>query len=190
MNRSTLKKVFQNCVVLLETHNEQKRHISAYFRQLNVNSVRYPMFTADYSFMVLPNEYSKNSKPLWFGDRFLIERKSGNTEKGGGFSELRGNLTSGHKLFKAEFQRMTNVSNVYLLIENAKDWNCINKVPTYDQKPGQFEKTLNSFLRNRNEERAKVGSKDVSLVYCGIEDAGLAVMTLIFNFLLEEFKDL
>ncbi len=185
MNKSTLEKVFQNSVVILECHNEQKRHVASFFRHLGVNSVRYPMHTADYSFMVMPDTNLKNKEPLFFGDKFLIERKSGPVKNGGGFSELRSNLFKGHKQFKAEFQRMEKVKDVFLLIENAKDYNCIKKVPPQQLSTERFMQTYDSFIKNRNKDR----EKDIQIVYTSLEDSGKTVMNLIFSYLLEEFKD-
>ena len=187
MNKTELKTVFKNYLVLLECHNEQKRHISDYFKSKGVRVIEYPFFTADYSFMIMPNQWTKNSEPLFYGQKFLIERKSGPGNRGGGFQELWNNLMSGHKQFKAEFQRMNVVKDVTLLIENAQDENCMIKLPKQKTPLSMFKKIYDGFLLNRNKERLELNSKPIKLMFCQLEESGEMVMKLIFEYLSQEF---
>ena len=187
MTITEIKTIFKNYLVLLECHNEQKRHISDYFREKGVRTLEYPMFTADYSFMIMPNGVMKTTTPLYFGEHFLIERKSGSVARGGGFQELRGNLTTGHELFKAEFGRMIAVQEVILLLENTESKECIKKVPPQKMSNETFYKIYDSFIRNRNEKRLELKLEPIKVVYSSLEDAGETVMRLIFDFLVENF---
>jgi hypothetical protein len=176
-----MKTLFKNYIVLLQAHNEKKQHVKQYFESKNVRVMTYPMFTADYTFMVMPNHILNNTEPIYFGNEFLIERKSGNVDTGGGFCELKGNLTTGHKAFKAEFKRMHDVDNIYLLIENAKNQDSINLVPSYKVN---FPQIFYSFIRNRNSER----KKPINLIYTPIQKSGEKVMLLIYNYLAKKYN--
>ena len=187
MNKTELKTVFKNYLVLLECHNEQKRHISDYFKSKGVRTLEYPFFTADYSFMIMPNQWTKNTEPLFYGEKFLIERKSGPENRGGGFQELWNNLMAGHKQFKAEFQRMNSVPDVTLLIENTQGYDCMKKVPRQKTPFAVFKKIYDGFIRNRNKERLALNMDDIKLKYCSIEESGELVMKLIFEYLSNEF---
>ena len=74
---------------------------------------------------------------------------------------------------------MHNVKDVILLIENATSIDDINKIPDMVITTERYKKTFDSFIRNRNEERAK----DIRIVYTSIEDSGETVMKLIFEFI-------
>jgi hypothetical protein len=188
MNTTDHKTIFNNYLVLLECHNEQKRHIRDFFRNRNLRTLEYPMFTADYSFMIMPNKITMNAEPLYFGNKFLIERKSGHPNYGGGFGELKGNLSSGHAEFKAEFQRMTNVKDVILLIENATGFASLD----YCEERGKFtneiyKKSLSTFLQNRNKERAEVGSNEIQIVFTSEIDSGETVAKLIYKYMQQNY---
>jgi hypothetical protein len=184
MNKKELTDIFEKYLVLLECHNEQKRHISAFFKSRNLRTLEYPMFTADYSFMIMPNKITMNAEPLYFGNKFLIERKCGRPNYGGGFAELKGNLSSGHENFKEEFLRMTNVKDVYLLIENATSYMSIN----YCENRGKFtneiyKRAFDTFISNRNRERAEAGSNPIQIVFTSEAESGKTVAKLIWKYL-------
>jgi hypothetical protein len=188
MTSTDLKTIFNNYLVLLECHNEQKRHISDFFKSRNLRTLEYPMFTADYSFMIMPNKITMNAEPLYFGNKFLIERKSGHPNFGGGFAELKGNLSSGHTEFKNEFQRMTNVKDVILLIENATSYRSID----YCENRGKFtnkiyKSVFDSFICNRNMERAEVESNQIQIVFTTEYDSGETVAKLIAKYIQEKY---
>ena len=185
MNNTEIKTIFKNYLVLLECHNEQKRHISDYFRKKGIRTLEYPFFNGDYSFMIMPNSITGNDEPLFFGTKFIIERKSGNIATGGGFQEIKGNLTvtENHKCFKAEFERLANVDNVYLLIENAYSIDDIKKVRQYKLSTSVFIKIFHSFMKKRNQERNELGKKDIEIVYSHIYESGEKVMLLIKSYL-------
>jgi hypothetical protein len=188
MNTTDLKTIFNNYLVLLECHNEQKRHISDFFKSRNLRTLEYPMFTADYSFMIMPNHITMNAEPLYFGNNFLIERKGGRANYGGGFAELKGNLSSGHENFKEEFLRMTNVKDVYLLIENATSYMSLN----YCENRGKFtneiyKRTFDTFITNRNRERAEAGSNPIQIVFTSEADSGETVAKLIWKYMQQNY---
>jgi hypothetical protein len=187
MTKTDIKTLFKNYIVLLVDSNEQKNHIKEYFESKEVRTLQYNMKSADYSFMILPNHLTGNSI-TYFGKEFLIERKSGKVDQGGGFAELRNNLVSGHKQFKAEFKRIENVNNVFLLIENAKDMEGINLVKRGKMPLETFKRIFNTFILNRNKERLDLNKEAIIPCFCPIENSGEAVMVLIFDFLKEFYK--
>lgn len=185
LTKSQVKSMIQKHLVLIEDTREQKTHISNWFESRKLCTTRWKLDKADYTFMLMPNDILKNSHPFYFGDRLLIERKSGDVNKGGGFQELRNNLIgSDHNRIKAEFEAIKKVDNVYLLIENATGANCIDLVPEYKIPKAQFKKTLVTFLNNRNKER----NKPIEVIYCDLKLSGEVVYHLIYEFLIEYFK--
>lgn len=180
MNKTDCRTIIKNYLALLECHNEQKHHINEYFQLKKIRTMSFPFFTGDYSFMILPNHILKNDQPIDFRDKFIIERKSGKLLVGGGFMELRNNIIGKHKEFKSEFQRMTLVDNVFLLIENAECLDDIYKVPNkYRITTHDYAKRFIAFINNRNFER----SNDIKLVYTKIENSGETVLKLIFDYI-------
>ena len=188
MTKTELKTIFQNYLVVLECHNEQKRHVRLYLQSRNIRVLEYPFFTADYSFMIMPNQYSANKEPLFFGNDFLIERKSGVANYGGGYQELANNLRSGHQQFKAEFQRMTEVKHVYLLLENTTSKNDIVKLRYDADNIAVLEKIYQKFLYNRNQERLKAGSNPIEIVHTPLDDSGETIIKLIYKYLINYFQ--
>lgn len=182
MTETQAKTIFRNYLMLVETNNEQKHHIAAYFQQNGIRTVKTPLESADYTFLIFPNHIT-GPELLWFGDKFLIERKSGYLEKGGGFAELRSNLTKGHKQFKAEFERMKDVDEVVLLIENAREAKDIWRVPNQKIHNETFIKIYNTFINHRNEER----KNPIQIEYCHIHKAGETVGRLIKEYLIKNY---
>lgn len=187
LTKTELRKVFQYELILLEDTREQKTHIAKYFEEKKVGVARWRLKQGDYSFMIMPNEIIGNDHPLYFGNEFLIERKSGKEDKGGGFSELRNNLTTGHEAFKAEFARMDEVENVFLLIENAKGEGALFNVLPRRLPNDTFKKIFDKFVLNRNKERLELRKKPISILYNPLEESGAVIMKLIFDYLVERF---
>lgn len=182
MTITDVKTIFRNYLMLVETNNEQKHHISGYFQSHRIRTTKTPLKSADYTFLIFPNHIT-GPELIWFGDKFLIERKSGHIDSGGGYKELRSNLTVGHKQFNAEFERMKDVENVILLLENTTEPKDIWRVPRGKLKEGQFIKTYNTWINRRNEER----KKPIQVEHCYLPFAGEKVMLLIKDYLIKNY---
>ena len=189
LSKTEIRQVLQHDLILLEDTREQKTHISDFFRKHKVGVTRWRIKQGDYTFLIMPNDVTKNEQPIFFGDEFLIERKSGRADKGGGFSELKNNLTQtgNHNAFKEEFGRMLNVVCVNLLIENATGVQSIFDTIERKLKNVTFEKIFNSFIRKRNESRLELKLKPINVVFSPLEEAGKCVMELIFDFLMSKY---
>lgn len=189
LSKTEIRTIFKYDLILLEDTREQKNHISKYFEEKKISVARWRLKQGDYSFLIMPNDLMKNEQPIFFGNEFLIERKSGRVDDGGGFQEIRGNLTdnSKHAAFKAEFQRMEKVNNVYLLIENTENKDCIKKVPTYKRPIEPFIKSFDTFILRRNKIRLDLGFSPIKLIFEPIEDTGETVMMLIFEYLISKY---
>ena len=101
-------------MVILHTGNEQKnQHILDYFDKKGIKHKKKALKTGDYSFMVEACAELGFMKDTYFTDELCIERKNS-------VDELAGNIKEHDERFFKELNRMINIKNCYLLIENSK----------------------------------------------------------------------
>lgn len=106
-------------LVVLHTGNEQKNdHILEYFDKHKIKHKERALKTGDYSFMIEACPELGFIKDTYFTDELCIERKNSLTELAGNFSE------KDERFFK-ELNRMINIKNNYLLIEDDSMYNLI-----------------------------------------------------------------
>lgn len=99
-------------MVVLHTGNEQKnKHILDYFDQKGIKHKSKALKTGDYSFMIETCPELGFMKDTYFTDELCIERKNS-------IGELAGNIKEKDERFFKELNRMINIKNSYLLIEN------------------------------------------------------------------------
>ena len=99
-------------MVVLHTGNEQKnKHILDYFDQKGIKHKSKALKTGDYSFMIETCPELGFMKDTYFADELCIERKNS-------IGELAGNIKEKDERFFKELNRMINIKNSYLLIEN------------------------------------------------------------------------
>lgn len=107
-------------MVILHTGNEQKnQHILDYFDKKKIKHKQKALKTGDYSFMIEACPELGFIKDTYFTDELCIERKNG-------IDELAGNIKEKDERFLKELNRMINIKNCYLLIENDKVDDIIN----------------------------------------------------------------
>lgn len=99
-------------MVILHTTNEQKnQHILDYFDKKGIKHKDKALKTGDYSFMIEACPELGFTKDTYFTDELCIERKNS-------VDELAGNIKEhDERLFK-ELNRMINIKNCYILIED------------------------------------------------------------------------
>lgn len=106
-------------LVVLHTGNEQKNnHILEYFDKHKIKHKERALKTGDYSFMIEACPELGFIKDTYFTDELCIERKNSLTE-------LAGNLSEKDERFFKELNRMINIKNNYLLIEDDSMYNLI-----------------------------------------------------------------
>lgn len=107
-------------MVILHTGNEQKnQHILDYFDKKKIKHKQKALKTGDYSFMIEACPELGFIKDTYFTDELCIERKNG-------IDELAGNIKEKDERFLKELNRMINIKNCYLLIENDRIDDIIN----------------------------------------------------------------
>ena len=99
-------------MVILHTGNEQKnQHILDYFDKKKIKHKEKALKTGDYSFMIEACPELGFVRDTYFTDELCIERKNS-------VSELAINIKEKNERFLKELNRMINIKNCYLLIEN------------------------------------------------------------------------
>lgn len=107
-------------IVILHTGKEQKnQHIIDYFDNKKIKHKEKTLKTGDYSLMIEACPDLGFIKDTYFTDELCIERKNS-------IEELVGNIKEHDERFFKELNRMINIKNCYLLIENNKLDDIIN----------------------------------------------------------------
>lgn len=101
-------------IVILHTGNEKKnKHILDYFDKRKIKHKEKALKTGDYSFMIEACPELGFVRDTYFTDELCIERKNS-------INELAGNIKERDERFLKEINRMINIKNTYLLIEDDK----------------------------------------------------------------------
>lgn len=98
-------------VILTDTREQTNSHVLKYFDDNGIQHKQKALKTGDYSFMIKACPELGFSVDTYFTDELCIERKNS-------VDELAGNLTEESGRIMKEFNRMRNIENVYLIIEN------------------------------------------------------------------------
>ena len=107
-------------MVILHTTNEQKnQHILDYFDKKGIKHKAKALKTGDYTFMIESCPELGFVKDTYFTDELCIERKNS-------IDELAGNIKEHDERFFKELNRMINIKNCYILIENNRIDDIIN----------------------------------------------------------------
>jgi len=101
-------------MVILHAGNEQvNSHIIDYFDKHKINHEERALKTGDYSFKIKSCPDLGFLKDTYFTDELCIERKNS-------VDEIAGNMSSKDDRFLKELNRMINIENCYILIEDSK----------------------------------------------------------------------
>lgn len=108
-----LKELLDNLVVLVDTREQTNSKILEYFDKHNIKYKSKALKTGDYSFLVKKCPELGFLVDTYFTDELCIERKNS-------VSEIAGNMVEKDERFIKELNRMINIQDVYILIENDK----------------------------------------------------------------------
>ena len=100
-----------NLVILHDTREQTGEHILEYFDKQGIKHEKRALKTGDYSFKISACEELGINRDLYFTDTLCIERKNS-------VSEIAGNFCEKDDRFMKELNRMINIQNCYILIEN------------------------------------------------------------------------
>lgn len=128
-----LKELLNNLVVLVDTREQTNSKILEYFDKHNIKYKSKALKTGDYSFMIKKCPELGFLVDTYFTDELCVERKNS-------VSEIAGNMVEKDERFLKELNRMINIQDVYILIENDKLGDIIEH--NYESKYNEL-----SFLR-------------------------------------------
>lgn len=139
------KELLSHMVILCDTKEKSNENIIKYFDDNGIAYKKRSLKTGDYSIMVEACPDLGFLVDTYFTDELVIERKNG-------LKELAGNLSNNQDddRFMKELNRMINVSNVYLVVENDRLDDIMEH--NYDSKYNEdsFLRTLLTWQKRSN----------------------------------------
>ena len=136
-----LKKLIKSMVILVDTRQQQNKHITDYFEAKNIAYKTKALPYGDYSFMIPKNEQLGIPRDLVFYNHVMIERKAS-------LEQLSGNLSTDRSRLEKELALAPE--RKVLLIENASYSDLVNGNYRTDYKPASFMATLQTFWHRYN----------------------------------------
>lgn len=136
--KTNYKKLLDNMVILVDTRENSNDHIIEFFEQHEIQYKKRSLKTGDYSFYLPASEELGITRDEYFVDELCIERKNS-------VGELAGNIANANKdqdRIMREFNRMINVANAYLLIEDDAIEDIINGNYRSELNPDSFLRTI------------------------------------------------
>lgn len=139
------KELLKHLIVLCDTRDQTNQGIIDWFDTNNIRWKKKALKTGDYSFMIEAYDgFSRRDE--YFTDELCIERKNSTSELASNFSNA---SKDDARIFK-EMNRMINIENVYLLIENDSiddifDGNYRSKL-----NPDSFLRTMLTWQKRNN----------------------------------------
>lgn len=100
-------------VILHDSREQTSNHILEYFDKHNIKHEKRALKTGDYSFKIQACQELGFPIDTYFTDELCIERKNS-------VSELAGNIAERDDRFLKELNRMINIKDCYILIEDDK----------------------------------------------------------------------
>jgi len=137
-----LKALLKSMKVVIDTREEQNKHILEYLEKKKVEVINKKMDFGDYSFMIPQNTDLAIERDLYFFNDIVIERKFS-------LGELSNNLTKDRTRFESELLRKKDAKFI-LMVENGS-WEKIKaKMYTSEYKPQSYLATLYSYMARYN----------------------------------------
>ena len=105
------KLLLDNLIILYDTREKSNESILEYFDEQGIKYEKRALKTGDYSFKIQACEELGIHRDMYYSDVLCIERKNS-------VSEIAGNFCEKDDRFMKELNRMINIQNCYILIEN------------------------------------------------------------------------
>lgn len=105
------KLLLSNLVILHDSREQSADDILRYFDEQSIKHEKRALKTGDYSFKIQACEELGIHRDMYYSDVLCIERKNS-------VSEIAGNFCEKDDRFMKELNRMINIQNCYILIEN------------------------------------------------------------------------
>ena len=111
---SNIKQILSEMIILIDTREQENKHITNYFDKKKINYRTQKLNTGDYSFSISKNTELNINAELCFDSIIAIERKAT-------LEEISNNLTHERTAFENEMIRSTRIKQFYLLIETKNE---------------------------------------------------------------------
>jgi ERCC4-type nuclease len=105
------KDLISHMVILHDSREQTSNHILEYFDKHNIKHEKRALKTGDYSFKIEACPELGYLIDTYFTDELCIERKNG-------INEIAGNISEKDDRFLKEINRMINIQDCYILIED------------------------------------------------------------------------
>lgn len=135
IKKTDVDKLLKSAVILVDTREQENKHILEYFDKKKINYRIEKLNYADYS-IILPVTEGILDKEIYLNHIVSIERK-------GSLEELSGNFTNGRARLEEEFQR--SKGNIFLLIEGATFEDIVDHNYTTNFNSNSYIGTLKAF---------------------------------------------
>lgn len=132
--KTEVDKILKNAIILVDTREQENRHILEYFDKKKIPYKVEKLNYADYSICLQESEYL--DKEVYLNNVISIERK-------GSLEELSGNFTKDRARLEEEFQRTQG--KLFLLIEGATFEDIVEHNYKTEFKPNSYVGTLKAF---------------------------------------------
>ena len=106
-----LKDLTSNLIILHDSREQTSNHILEYFDKHNILHEKRALKTGDYSYKIKACPELGFPIDTYFTDELCIERKNS-------INEIAGNMAEKDDRFLKELNRMINIQDCYILIEN------------------------------------------------------------------------
>lgn len=137
-----LKTLLSSLVVLIDTREQENKHITDYFTKKKVSYISRKLDYGDYSIMLPKNEPLGIMRDWYFTDEIAIERKAC-------LDELSNNLTKDRARFESELIRARNCQ-LLLMIENCSYVDIVEHKYRAKYEPKSFIATLSTYTARFN----------------------------------------
>jgi ERCC4-type nuclease len=107
----TYKQLLDNLIILHDSREQTSSHILDYFDKKNIKHEKRALKTGDYSFKIKACPELGFHIDTYFTDELCIERKNS-------INEIAGNIAEKDDRFLKELNRMINIQDCYILIED------------------------------------------------------------------------
>lgn len=131
-----LKELLKSMVILVDTREQENRHIIDYFDEKKIPYRSTKLDYGDYSCLLPANSNMGILRDIYFNGQVVIERK-------GGLEELSGNFTKDRSRIEEEFTRAKG--KVILLIEDGSFEAILEHKYNTQYAPASFIATLKTF---------------------------------------------
>jgi len=171
-SETELKKLIKkNLMVIIDTREQENKHITDYFDKENIMYIHQKMESGDYSFFLPAIPQLEISTNRYFDKKIIIERKAN-------LEELSNNLTHKREQFLNEFDRAKDCDK-YLLIEK-----------------GSFEDIWNQKFNTKINKKAFYSSLislqikyNLKINFVTKEVAGMSIYAFCYHYLKKLFQN-